>query len=225
MMNAIDSDVLASLGLTREQAPAERDKDRLGQGDFLKLMTTQLQNQDPFKPMESGEFLGQLAQFGTVSGIEDLQKSFKSLSQSIYSGQALQAASLVDRQVMVPLDMSVMDPEQGQWGAADLHSASSDLVIGVHDQSGALVRRMSLGPRSAGLTEFRWDGRDESGQIAAPGIYEFRAEAHGAGRVEALEVFLAARVESVSLGNRNGSLALQVQGLGEIDFSKVRRIG
>jgi flagellar basal-body rod modification protein FlgD len=224
-MSAIDTDLLANLGLAREKAPAERDRDRLGQGDFLKLMTTQLQNQDPFKPMESGEFLGQLAQFGTVSGIEDLQKSFKGLSESIYSGQALQAAGLVDRQVMVPVDMSMMDPERGQWGAAELSASTSDLVVGVYDQSGALVRRMPLGPRSPGLTEFRWDGRDESGQIAAPGIYEFRAEAHGAGRTEALEVFLAARVESVSLGNRDGSLTLQVEGLGEIDFSKVRRIG
>lgn len=224
-MSAIDTDLLANLGFTREQASPESSKDRLGQGDFLKLMTTQLQNQDPFKPMESGEFLGQLAQFGTVSGIEDLQGSFKGLSQSIYSGQALQAAGLVDRQVMVPVDMSMMDPAQGQWGAAELGSSTNDLVIGVYDQSGALVQRMPLGPRSEGLTEFRWDGRDESGQIAAPGIYEFRAEAHGAGQTEALEVFLAARVESVSLGNRDGSLTLQVEGLGEIDFSKVRRIG
>ena len=224
-MSAIDTDLLANLGLAREKTPADRDKDRLGQGDFLKLMVTQLENQDPFKPMESGEFLGQLAQFGTVSGIEDLQKSFKTLSQSIYSGQALQAAGLVDRNVMAPVDMSMLDPEQGQWGAAELQSSAADLVIGVYDQSGALVRRMPLGPRSAGLIEFRWDGRDESGEIATPGIYEFRAEAQSAGRTEALKVFLAARVESVSLGNRDGSLTLQVEGLGEIDFSKVRRIG
>ena len=224
-MNGIDSDLLANLGFTSEQVPPERNKDRLGQGDFLKLMTTQLQNQDPFKPMESGEFLGQLAQFGTVSGIEDLQKSFKGLSQSIYSGQALQAAGLVDRKVMVPVDMSVLNPEQGQWGAAELSSSTNDLVVGVYDQSGSLVRRMPLGPRGAGLVEFRWDGRDESGNMASPGIYEFRAEAHGAGRTEALEVFLAARVQSVSLGNRDGSLTLQVEGLGEIDFSKVRQIG
>lgn len=224
-MSAIDTDLLGKLGLSREPAAAARSKDRLGQADFLKLMTTQLQNQDPFKPMESGDFLGQLAQFGTVSGIEDLQRSFKGFSQSIYSSQALQAASLVDREVMVPVDMAMLDPELGQWGAADVPSSTNDLVIGVYDQAGSLVRRMPLGPRGAGLAEFRWDGRDESGQLAAPGIYEFRAEAHGAGRTEALEVLLAARVDSVSLGNGDGSLTLQVEGLGEIDFSKVRRIG
>ncbi|MFO8151716.1 flagellar hook assembly protein FlgD [Thioalkalivibrio sp.] len=224
-MSAIDNDLLANLGLTREPSPAEKGKDRLGQGDFLELMTTQLENQDPFQPMESGEFLGQLAQFGTVSGIEDLQKSFQDLTGSVYSGQALQAAGLVDREVMVPVEMSIVDPAQGQWGAAELPSSTSDLVVGVYDASGALVRRMALGPQEAGLTEFRWDGRDESGEVAPAGVYEFRAETRDAGRTEALEMFLASRVESVSLGNRDGSLTLTVQGLGEIDFSKVRRIG
>jgi len=57
-MSAIDTDLLANLGLTREQSSGEKGKDRLGQGDFLKLMITQLENQDPFDPMESGEFLG-----------------------------------------------------------------------------------------------------------------------------------------------------------------------
>jgi flagellar basal-body rod modification protein FlgD len=224
-MSTIDSDILAKLGLTGREAAPEKGKDRLGQNEFLKLMVTQLQNQDPFKPMESGEFLGQLAQFGTVSGIEDLQKSFKSLSQSMYSGQALQAANLVDRQVMVPVDMAVIDPQQGQWGAVEVPASSSDVTVGIYDQSGALVRRLALGPQGSGLTQFRWDGLDESGQMGSPGIYEFRAEARGAGQSEALDVFLAARVDSVSLGNKDGSLTLQVDGLGEIDFSEVRRIG
>lgn len=225
MMSAIDTDVLASLGLASRESSAEQSNGRLGQADFLKLMVTQLQNQDPFKPMESGEFLGQLAQFAAVSGIEDLQNSFRNLSQSIVSGQALQAANLVDRKVMVPVDMALMDPQQGQWGAVEVPVSSSDVTVGVYDQAGSLVRRFSLGPQGAGLAEFRWDGLNGSGEMSPPGIYEFRAEAQGAGRNEALDVYLAARVESVSLGNRDGSLTLQVDGLGEIDFSKVRRIG
>ncbi|MEE8481945.1 MAG: flagellar hook capping FlgD N-terminal domain-containing protein, partial [Acidiferrobacterales bacterium] len=44
-----------------------KEKGDIGQGDFLKLMMTQLRNQDPFKPLDSGEFLSQIAQFSTVS--------------------------------------------------------------------------------------------------------------------------------------------------------------
>ena len=67
MISPVDSSIdLDALGLT---IPDVVEKQDLGQEEFLQLMMTQLENQDPFKPMESGEFLGQLAQFGTVTGI------------------------------------------------------------------------------------------------------------------------------------------------------------
>ena len=85
---------LSSLGLG---VPAATKKTDLGQTDFLNLMMTELKNQDPTKPMDSSSFLGQLAQFGTVSGLANLQTSFDSLKTSLVSNQALQAASLVGR--------------------------------------------------------------------------------------------------------------------------------
>lgn len=224
-MSAITADTLAKLGLTSSESSANNKSDRLGQTEFLRLMITQLENQDPFKPMESGEFLGQLAQFGTVSGIEDLQRSFKQFSQTIYSGQTLQAATLVDRHVMVPGDMALMDPARGQHGGVQVAVSSSEVNVSVYNQAGQLVRRIPMGSQEAGLREFYWDGRDESGSLLQPGVYEFRAEARSAGRGEALNTYLSARVESVSVGENNGSLTLRVEGLGEIDFSKVRQIG
>jgi flagellar basal-body rod modification protein FlgD len=223
-MNAIDTDLLSNLGLTARDASSEKKDDRLGQADFLKLMTMQLQNQDPFKPMESGEFLGQLAQFATVSGIEDLQRSFRDLSASIHSGQALQAANLVGREAIVPGDLFMLDPAEGQRAAADLPFSSSEVAVGVYDQSGALVRQLFLGPRNAGLIDFHWDGRNESGALMAPGIYEFRAETRDPGASKALGVYLSAPVESVVFGSPEGSLTLQVGGVGEVDFSDVRGI-
>jgi flagellar basal-body rod modification protein FlgD len=223
-MSAITAETLAKLGLTSQEAASQKKDDRLGQSDFLRLMVTQLENQDPFKPMENGEFLGQLAQFGTVSGIEDLQKSFKQFSQSIASGQALQAAALVDRNVTVPGDMKIMDPADGMSGAVQVPS-SGDVVVGVYNQAGQLVKRIPLGLQEAGLREFQWDGRDESGVVQSPGIYEFAAVRSSGAGSEALDVYLTARVESVSVGGNNGALTLQVEGMGEIDFNKVRQIG
>ena len=99
MVDAVNGVDLAQLGLT--QPKAEKKKE-LGQEAFLNLMITQLKNQDPFKPLDSGEFLGQLAQFGTVSGLQDLQTKFDSLSSALVSNQALQAASLVGHTALVP---------------------------------------------------------------------------------------------------------------------------
>ena len=85
--------------------PQQRSNDELGQEDFLTLMISQFRNQDPFEPMDNGDFLGQLAQFGTVSGIENLNSAFAGLAGSIQSEQALQAANLVGRDVLAATDI------------------------------------------------------------------------------------------------------------------------
>ena len=66
---------------TIQDLKAEGSRKEMGQEQFLELMTAQLQNQDPFKPMESGDFLSQIAQFSTVEGIGDLNDSFSGLSR------------------------------------------------------------------------------------------------------------------------------------------------
>lgn len=200
-------------------------KDRLGQEDFLNLMTVQLANQDPFKPMESGDFLGQLAQFGTVSGIEDLQKSFSALSDSLTSNQALQAASLLDREVLVPVQSAPTNADGTISGAVDVPYPATDVVVGIYDQAGQEVRRMTLGPQGAGFAEFTWDGRNNRGEVMPAGEYTLRAEVNSAGRTEATDVMVAARVESVLMDSRAGGLSLDVTGLGNVAFADVRKIG
>lgn len=223
-MTAIDNSQLYSdLGFSNRLDGG--NKDRLGQAEFLKLMTVQLTNQDPFKPMESGDFLGQLAQFGTVSGIEDLQKSFSSLSSSLTSNQALQAASLLDREVLVPTPVAPLLPGAPIRGAVELPYSASDVAVGIYDQAGQLVRRVSLGARDAGFAEFTWDGLTDNGSMAPSGVYEMRAQVVSGGKAEAADVLVAARVESVLMNRYGGGLTLDVTGLGNVDFAAVRMIG
>ena len=87
-MNDIQStDVFSSLGLATSR-DLQKDKNTLGQEQFLELMVAQVRNQDPFKPLENGEFLSQIAQFSQVSGIQDLQNSFSQFANSLGSNQA-----------------------------------------------------------------------------------------------------------------------------------------
>ncbi|TAL42573.1 MAG: flagellar hook assembly protein FlgD, partial [Methylovulum sp.] len=97
MMSSINP--YSGLGVSTLDTTKATKTTSLSQDEFLKLMTTQMTHQDPTKPMQNGEFLSQMAQFGTVSGIQDLQQSFKDFSASISSDQALQASSLVGRTV------------------------------------------------------------------------------------------------------------------------------
>lgn len=224
-MTQISPEMLERLGLSRQQQkPEEGEMDRLGQSDFLKLMTTQLENQDPMEPMENGEFIGQMAQFSTVTGIEELSKSFEQLAQSMGQNQTLQAASLVGKDVLVPVEFGELGPDGMVNGAVDLEQSTEELQVDVYSPNGERIRRMNLGAAGSGLQEFSWDGMRDDGTFAPPGVYEFKATARSGTESEAVDTFLDARVDSVAVDEDSG-LALTVQGLGEISFSDVRRIG
>ena len=80
--NAVDA-----LGLGQQQAPA-KDRTKLGQSDFLKLMTTEIQNQDPFHPVQNSDFIAQMAQFSSVTGLDQLNQSFGQLINDVEPGIA-----------------------------------------------------------------------------------------------------------------------------------------
>lgn len=78
-------------------AKSAKELQQLGQDQFMKLMLTQLKNQDPLKPLESTEFLSQLAQFSTVTGIQDVKGAVTDMVGSLRASQALQGAGLIGR--------------------------------------------------------------------------------------------------------------------------------
>ena len=224
MTTAIESDIFSALGLGATQAQPTKANDQLLQEDFLKLMVAQLKNQDPMKPMESGEFLGDIAQFGTVSGIQDLQESFASLSSSVQSSQALQAAALVDRQVLVPMNRGQLESGGAISGAVDLPASTSQLTLGVYDSAGALVRQISMGSQPAGLAQFQWDGLADNGTYAQPGLYQVRAEALYNGETTSATTLIEADVRSVTLGSGGQGLTVDLGALGSVSFAQVRQI-
>lgn len=215
---------LAALGLSPNQ---QQDKSKeLGAEDFLKLMITQFRHQDPMKPLDSGEFIGQLAQFGTVTGLQEMRQDFSNLASSLVSNQALQASSLLGRDVLVNRSSSVL-AEGGTIGAAVELTAPADHVrIQVVDESGKIVRTLALGAQPAGLAHFEWDGKTGDGKTAPAGNYGFVAQSIAPGGTQsAAQVLVSAPVESVTIGGNQGGLMLTLQGLGEIPFSAVRQIG
>src|SRR5678815_3034386 len=83
---------------------ALRKKTELNQEDFLTLMITQLKNQDPMKPLDPSQYVGQLAQFSQVSGLADMNKQITSLTESLRGNQVLSGSSLIGRTVIAPGD-------------------------------------------------------------------------------------------------------------------------
>lgn len=209
----------ADLGLTLKTPSAA--KDSLGQDDFLKLMTTQLKNQDPTKPMDSNEFLGQIAQFSTVSGIQGLQKSFDTLSTSLTSSQSLQAAGLVGHGVLFPSTTGVLTSGDTLSGGVEVPS-TGQVQVQITDASGQVVRRIDCGTQSTGTAYFSWDGKDEGGKLLSPGSYGLSATVIQNGATQSATTLAAGVVQSVSLGS--AGLSLNLAGYGSQPFSSVRQI-
>lgn len=214
---------LSELGLTRPREEAKPNGE-LGQEDFLTLMITQFQNQDPFEPMENGDFLSQLAQFGTVNGIEQLNSSFGSLQNSIQSEQALQAANLVGHKILASNDTAFLGAGDSVRGAVELDASVSNIEVDITDLNGQFVRRLELGQRQPGLAEFQWDGVDAAGQQVEPGHYYVQTRLIRGGNIESAETLLESGIESVSLGRFGEGLTLNLLGGDTMSLNRVRRI-
>lgn len=204
--------------------PAQRPRDELGQEDFLKLMISQFRNQDPFEPMDNGDFLGQLAQFGTVSGIEQLNSSFSGLSGSIQGEQVLQAANLVGRSVLAAHNTGYLAEGGDVSGAVELDASAASVRIEISDAAGQLVRAIDLGQQPPGLSRFTWDGRDLNGDRVPAGHYRIGATVSRGLENERAETLIEAQIDSVSLGRFGQGLSLNLSGGDTLSLAQVRRI-
>ncbi|MGX5674019.1 flagellar hook assembly protein FlgD [Thermomonas fusca] len=196
--------------------------DGMGQADFLRLMTEQMKNQDPLNPLKGNEFLGQLAQFSTVQGIENMQQAMSAMASVMENDQSLRAASLVGRDALVEVDKVKLAEGVGANGEiVAIHSGPVQLeVVGA---GGQVVRRISVEAAGAGPVQFAWDGKDGDGNALPAGTYTFRASSGSGDSSEALGVRMAARIDSVSI--EPTGLVLNLAGLGSMPLSSVRRIG
>lgn len=225
--SAIDTFKNLGLATVDNSTSSTPPKQSLGQEQFLKLLTTQLTHQDPMKPMESGDFLGQMAQFSTVSGIQDLQASFKNFAESINSGQALQAATLVGHDVAVPSDRAVLSGSDGGRidGNFDLPSSSNDVKVKIIDPAnGVTVREIDLGSQKAGTVNFDWDGLDSNGAMSKYGVYKIEASATIDGKNTVLATNVRAKVDSVSMASGNNGLQVNLLGLDSVKFNQIKQI-
>lgn len=220
--NSILPPGLENLAVNTEAKKSNNGK--LGQSQFLELMLTQIQNQDPLNPMESGEFLSQLAQFGTLNGITELKSSFDQFTSLLQSNQALQASTMVGRTVLVEGDVVDLNAGENVQGAIELEASTGGLTVSVTDSSGQLIRKINLGAQTAGMVRFTWDGINNDGVVAAPGAYKISATAVVNNETIAQPTFVQAKVDSVTLSQSGLGPLLNLQGLGSIPISQVKEV-
>lgn len=197
----------------------------LGGTDFLTLMLAQLQNQDPTSPVDSNEFLSQLASLSEVQGINQLNTSFTALSSSLVSSQALQASSLLGHQALVASSTASLSAAGGTVsGAVSVPQTSSQVVLNITNSAGVLVQSINLGAQSAGLANFTWNGQTANGGAAPAGNYNLSAQVSGVSGGTAITTLVSGTVDSVTMGSGSAGLTLNIAGLGSVPFSSVQQI-
>ena len=217
----VSSSIMEEYGHRKER---EVNKD-LGKNEFLELLVAQLNNQNPLEPQGNGEFIAQLAQFSSLEGIEKLNSSMGDIISSVHSSQALQASTLVGREVIFAGDSAMVDTAEEFKGSVLVPQSSSNVYISVYDDSGAVVSRINLGAQQGGNQSFVWDGTDSNGDKLPSGKYKFKAEGSFDGETQGLYTMLPARVESVTLDRHGGEMLLNIAGLGTLPMSQVQIIG
>ena len=206
-----------------DQRPKEEKANELGQDDFLTLMMTQLKNQDPFKPMENGEFLGQMAQFSTVSGIEGMQSSLEKMTGSFGTNQTLQASQLIGQSVLVEDSTAHLKTDGTVAGRFELPTSSGSVKVAVMDISGRLVREIDLGEKSSGRHDFNWDGKNSLGEQLPAGQYTIDITAATGDSRIAVPLLLSRKIDSVEFGNE-GAVQLNTVDGEVITLDQVKQI-
>jgi len=219
---ATASDPLAFLRPKAE--PQEKARNDVGQSDFIELMMAQMKNQDPTKPLDPNQFLSQLAQFSTVSGILELQKTVESVAQDIVADQPIKAAGLVGHEVLAEGGSVGLAAGGYVAGVVQLDGSTADLTLKIYGDNGMLVRTLPMGPHQAGRVPFQWDGFADDGTVARPGRYRVVAEAAGQDGVRQAVVALPQRVESVAIPSQGGELKLNLSNGVTIPLSAVQEI-
>lgn len=222
--NDVSNPALEQIKWQEEEIGTNEVNGGMGQADFFTLLTTQLAMQDPLNPTSNEDMISQMTQFTMAEGISGLGDKFDQFTASMTSNQALEASSLVGRNVLVNSSLSYSDGT-GINGQVPIPSAAQTVNMRVFDESGNLVKSEYLGDRSSGMMDFDWDGSDEDGNPLPPGQYKVEFSGFVAGESESLTVLTYGNVSSVTLGQNGTGLELNLQGLGSITLSDVLAVG
>ncbi|HJL43402.1 MAG TPA: flagellar hook assembly protein FlgD [Myxococcales bacterium LLY-WYZ-16_1] len=201
--------------------PNGTPSNELGQNQFLELMLVQMQNQSPLDPMNSEQFLGQLAQFSTIEQLTSVNAGIQDLAVGQAGIVAGQTVSMIGHHVVYDgADTQLVDGKgtiRYQLGAP-----ASSVLVRVKNEDGVTVRTYELEQKKAGEHSFRWNG-SEDGSSLPDGTYTFEVEALNAeGNPVTVETFSSGRVEGVTYKNGIPELII---GTSRREPSQVIRIG
>ena len=216
-------ELLDKLNIRSASEVKNESKDTLGQEEFLTLMTAQLQNQDPMAPMDNGDFIAQMAQFSTVTGITDMVSSMNAMAEEFRQFRVASVSNILGNSVLVPGDVTVADMNGELHGVFELEKTAIDTHVNFLDAStGEQLESKNMGAQASGLIGFQWtdlpaDYRDGNKEIRVEVMVNY-----GKG-MESLQPNLFSKVIGAELDKTTGATNLELQNAQTVDAASVLR--
>ena len=226
-VSSVDTNsILKDLAIKSKQEDGSASKNTAASDKnmFMTLLLAQIKNQDPLKPQEQTEFVAQLAQFSTLEGVQNLNTSVQDIGSMYRSSQALQATALVGREVLAAGSKGYLEAGGTISGTIAEGQASGDIVMTIKNASGAVVATRELGNVGDAATPFEWDGKDNTGNNLPAGSYSIAIEGNSGGNNKAMITNVYNRVNSVSIVDNQGSMVLNLNGIGQIASTDIQEV-
>ncbi|HEY1899819.1 MAG TPA: FlgD immunoglobulin-like domain containing protein [Steroidobacteraceae bacterium] len=186
---------------------------QINETDFLQLISTQLQNQDPLQPTDPSQFLGQLEGLSEVSSLQTMQSSMA-------SSQLTSGASLLGQSVLAPGTTATLASGGAIAGAVNAPAGASSLTVSIADSTGNPVTSFQVTPSGSGMTSFSWNGTTSAGATAAAGQYTISVNATVNGIPQSVAPMVVSQVQSVTIDPTTQQLDLNTNG-GTVPLSSV----
>jgi len=193
--------------------------------DFLKLITTQLKDQNPMQPTDPTQFLSQLEQMSEVSSMQNMESSLTGLTDSLQSTQMANGAALLGQTVLAPSTTATLDSAGGTGGgsvtgALQIPSGATRATVTITNSAGVAIDTLTLTPATSGLTHFTWNGTNSLGTAVPAGQYTITARATNGSTSATLAPLVAAKVNSVTVDSSTNELDINTEN-GSVPLSSV----
>ncbi len=217
-----NADYLSAMQQNINPASSAPNK-QMGQADFLRLLTTQMQNQDPSKPMDPTSFVTDLTQMSQLESTNTMNSSMLAMASSFQNMQTMQGASLIGKHVQVAGEN--FSHTQGQTSQFSLNTAVplTDVKVVISDANG-VVKELNVADMQAGDKTVDWNGLDNVDVSKGDGVYSLTAYGTNSdGKLQPIDTLVASKVNSVGI-NSNGSMTLTLATGEKVAMETVREI-
>jgi flagellar basal-body rod modification protein FlgD len=186
---------------------------QINETDFLQLISTQLQNQDPLQPTDPSQFLGQLEGLSEVSSLQSMQSTMS-------SSQLSSSANLIGQSILAPGTTATLASGGSIGGAVNAPNGATALTVSIANSSGVPVTSFQVTPAGSGMTGFSWNGATSSGGTAPAGQYTISVNATVNGATQTVDPMVVSQVQSLTIDPATQQLDLNTTS-GTVPLSSV----